>query len=178
MVEKKENKEKGKMREIRIDKIVLHIGTGKEVKDLERGKKLLTKFTDQKITQTLAKKRIPTWGIRPGLPIGVMVTIRGEKVNELLPRLLQAVDNKLKESSFDNYGNVSFGIPEYIEIPGLKYDPEIEIMGLQVTIALRRPGTRVMNRRYKKSRIGKNHIVRKEEAIQFMKEKYGIEIEG
>lgn len=160
------------MRQIYVEKVVLHIGTGKEARDLERGEKLLRKFTDQKIVKTLAKKRIPTWGIRPGLPIGVMVTLR--KSQDLIPRLLKAIDNKLSYSNFDDYGNISFGIKEYIDIPGLKYDPDIEIMGLQVTIALRRKGTRVMHRRVKKSRIGENQIVTKQEAIEFMKKNYGV----
>ncbi len=166
------------MRKIYVEKLVLHIGTGKEVKDIERGTKLLRKFTDQKIAQTTAKKRIATWGIRPGMPIGVMATIRGKKALELIPKFLSAKDNVLKESNFDNYGNVNFGIAEYIEIPGIKYDPEIEIMGLQVTIALRRKGQRVATRKRARSKVGKNHIVKKEEAIKFMEETFGIKVEG
>ncbi|MCD6589822.1 50S ribosomal protein L5 [Candidatus Woesearchaeota archaeon] len=178
MAEKENNRKENPMRSIMIEKVVLHVGTGKEVRDLERGEKLLSKFTSQKITKTLAKKRIPTWGIRPGLPIGVMVTLRGKDAEEILERLLKARDNKLKESCFDDYGNINFGIEEYIEIPGLKYDPEIEIMGLQVSIALRRRGQRVQHRKVKRSKIGKNHKVSRQEAIEYMKNKYGLIVEA
>ena len=81
---------------------------------------------------------------------------------------------KLSKNNFDDNGNISFGIPEYIDIPGIEYDPEIGVIGLQVSIALMRPGYRVKTRRLNKAKIGKNHRINKEEAIDFMKKEFAI----
>ena len=59
-----------KMREIRIEKITLNIGAGKDVGKLEKGVKLLKNITGINPVKTVTQKRIPTWGLRPGLPIG------------------------------------------------------------------------------------------------------------
>ena len=172
---KKDNKEENPMRNIHIEKITLYIGTGKDPDKLKRGEKLLSKFTTQKPVATLAKRRIPGFGIRPGLPIGVMVTLR-KGFDDIIKNILLAKDNTLKESCFDDYGNINIGIEEYIDIKGVKYDPDIGMMGLQLSISLRRKGLRVQKRLYKRSKIGKNHIVRKEEAMRFMKENFGVKV--
>ena len=75
-------------------------------------------------------------------PIGVSVTVRGEDAKELLKRLFEAKGNQVKGRSFDNFGNYSFGINEHIDIPGVKYDPKVGIMGLGVSVTLTRPGYR------------------------------------
>ena len=90
--------------------------------------------------------------------------------------MLKAKENILKESQFDNRGNLAFGIPEYIDIPGAKYNPEIGIMGLEVTITLTRPGYSIKRRKVKPKTIGKHHIITKQEAIDFMKENYEVKI--
>ncbi len=62
------------------------------------------------------------------------MTIRGEDGKELLKRLFEAKGNRVNGRSFDNMGNVSFGILEHIDIPGIKYDPKIGILGLDISI--------------------------------------------
>jgi large subunit ribosomal protein L5 len=163
------------MKRIRIEKITLNIGAGKSPERLEKGMKLIKNITNINPVKTFTNKRIPTWGLRPGLPIGCKLTLRKGKARELLVKLLQAKDNKLSEKQFDNEGNIAFGIPEYIDIPGVSYDPEIGITGLEVCVTLERPGFRVKRRKCRKAKI-KAHKIRKDDAISFMKESFNINV--
>ena len=164
------------MQKISVEKITLNIGTGKDQNLLKKGVQLLTEITGIPPVQTLAKKRIAAWGLRPGLPIGCKLTLRGQKAEEMLPRLIKAKDNSLNPSQFDGAGNISFGIPEYIEIEGAKYNPDIGIIGLEVCVTLQRPGYRVKKRKLKQAKIGKKHLIKKDEAMSFMKEKYHVKV--
>jgi large subunit ribosomal protein L5 len=108
-----------------------------------------------------------------GRPIGAKATLRGAEAMELLRRLLKANENKLKPSQFDKTGNFSFGVHEYINIHGIKYDPEIGILGMDVCVSLIRPGFRVKRRKMKPSRIGKSHLIRKEDAMRWAEKELG-----
>ena len=163
-----------KHRQIKVEKITLNIGAGKSTDKLEKGLKLLEILTGKKPVKTCTNKRRAGWGLRPGLPIGCKVTVRGAEVQDLLKQLLGAQDNKLNEKQFDNEGNIAFGIKEYIDIPGVEYNPEIGVMGLQVCITLTRPGFRIKRRRLNQNKIGRNHKITKEEAIEFMKQNFGV----
>ncbi len=164
------------MEQIRIEKITLNIGAGKEQKMVDKGLKLLGQITGNKPVKTLSRKRIAGWGIRVGLPIGCKVTVRGNKTKELLTRLLHAKDNKLSPDQFDDGGNVSFGIPECIDIKGMEYDPEIGIIGLEASVTLEKPGYRIKRRRIKQERIHHSHQITKEEAIAFLQKEFNISI--
>ncbi len=164
------------MKEIRIEKITLNIGTGKPGPELDKGKLLLEKISGSKPVETLTTKRIPGWKIRPGLPIGTKVTLREKKAIEVLKRLLAANDNLLSIRSFDKKGNFSFGIPEYLEIPDMEYIPEVGIIGLEVAVTLERPGFRVKKRKYMKRTIAKKHDITKQEGIDFAKKVYSIKL--
>jgi large subunit ribosomal protein L5 len=166
-----------KSREIRVEKITLNIGAGKSTDKLEKGLKLLEMITGTKPVKTFTQKRIAAWSLRPGLPIGCKKTIRGEKANELLKQLLGALDMKLDARQFDNEGNVSFGIPEYIDIPKIEYSPEIGVLGLQVCATLTRHGFRIKRRRLHKAKIGKKHRISQQEAIEFMKKNFKVVLE-
>lgn len=163
------------MKEIRIEKLTLNIGAGKDQTKLEKSISLLKNITGLMPVKTFSSKRIPEWGLRPGLPIGCKLTLRKNKAKEILKKLLDAKDFKLKPSQFDNNGNLSFGIHEYIDIPGVKYDPKIGIIGLEVCVTLERPGFRIKRRKLKK-KISKKHSIRKEEAIEFMKKDYNLKV--
>ena len=165
-------------RNIKINKVTLNIGAGKDQVKLDKGIKLLKSITNVSPVKTVTSKRIPGWGLRPGLPIGCKVTLRRKNAVEVLKRLIQAKDNSLRESQFDDNGNIAFGIEEYIDIPEVKYDPEIGIIGLEVCITLERNGFRIKRRRIAKKKIPKSHIITKQEAIDFMKKKFNIELEG
>ena len=164
------------MRNIRIEKITLNIGAGKDEELLKRGVKLLKKITGVEPVQTITQKRIPSWNLRPGLAIGCKFTLRGKPAAEMLKRLLDANDKKLKSRQFDAHGNVSFGIPEYIDIPGVDYDPEIKILGLEVAVTLSRPGYRIKQRKVRPKKVGIHHRIKAEDAIQFMKDSFGVKI--
>jgi len=164
------------MKEIKITKITLNIGSGKDQDLLKKGLKLLKKLSPLTPVKTTAKKRIPTWGLRVGLPIACKVTVRKD-AEKLLKRLLVARDNTLPNKSFADNGNFSFGVPEYIDIEGLEYDPDLKIMGLEVAVTLERPGFRIKNRKVTPRKVGKNHLIGKEESIKFMENKFGITVE-
>ena len=164
-----------KMKEIKVEKITLNIGSGPDPKNVEKGYKLLETISTMKPVESLAKARIATWKIRPGLAIGSKVTIRKDP-ELLLNRLLKAVDMKISEAKFNENG-FSFGIPEYIEIPEVKYDPKIGIIGLNVSVTLTRPGFRIKRRKLVQRKVGKTHRLTKEDAIGFAKSKLAVIVE-
>jgi large subunit ribosomal protein L5 len=165
-----------KMKEIKVAKLTLNLGAGKNEDLLKKGLVLFKKLTPLTPVKTITKKRIPGWGLRPGLQIGCKVTVRKD-VETLLKRLLVAKRNILLEKSFDTTGNFAFGIAEYIDIQGLEYDPDLKIIGLEVAVTLERAGYRVKRRRMNQTKIGKDHIITKEEAVAFVKERFGVEVE-
>lgn len=103
-------------------------------------------------------------------------TLRGQEAMEFLKKVLQALENRLKDSQFDSSGNFSFGIHEYINIPGIKYDPDVGILGMDVAVTLERPGFRVRKRRLRPGKIGKSHLIKKEEAIEWARKNLGVEV--
>ena len=166
------------MREIFIGKVVLNIGVGKSGEAVQRASKVLEQITGQKPAPRKAKDSIRDFGTHKGEPIGVVVTVRGAaRCKELIAKLLGARDNKLGASSFDSRGSVSFGLKEHIEIAGTRYDPEIGIWGMNISVLLERPGYRVARKLRRSSRVGKDHIVTKEEAIEFFKGQFGATVE-
>ena len=166
------------MKSIKVEKVTLNIGAGKDQARLEKGIVLLNSIANATPIKTVTSKRIQEWGLRPGLPIGCKLTLRKERAIRILPRLLEAVDNQLREKQFDNNGNVAFGIHEYIEIPGVKYDPKIGIMGLEVCITLERPGYRIKKRRLLQRKIPTRHRISKQEAIEFMAKNFSARVEA
>ena len=162
------------MKQIKIAKVTLNIGAGKNEELLKKGLKLLQKLSPQAPVKTVAKRRIPAWGLRPGLTIGCKVTLR-KKTDELLKRLLAAKGMALSAKNFDEHGNFSFGVPEYIDISGLEYDPELKIIGLEAAVTLERPGFRVKKRKLHPVPVGKKQRISKEEAMAFVKG-LGVEI--
>jgi len=167
------SQKENKMREIIIDSVVLH-GSSAEPQKLERLKKLLKIVSNQEPTKTLAKKRIPAFKIRPGLHIGYKVTIK-KNLKELIQNLFIGA-HFVKKKQFNN-GFLSFGIKEYIEIPGLTYQRDIGIVGFDVTVNLKRRGFRIKNRKLKKTQIGKTHLITKEETMNFFKDNFKLNIE-
>jgi large subunit ribosomal protein L5 len=165
-----------RMREIKIEKVTLNIGAGKDGARLEKGIKLIKHLTGVDPVKTVTQKRIAGWGIRPGLPIGCKLTIRNSSKNGIIKKMLGAKENELKLSNFDENGSISFGVHEYIDIPGVEYNPEVGILGLQICITLERPGYRVKKRRVKKGQLKKSHVIQKAEAIEFMKKEFNVKI--
>lgn len=174
MTENKNPKE-NVMRKIRLEKITINIGAGESGPLLDKSKKMLEKISGKKAVKTKTRKRT-TFGVPKGKPIGVKVTLRGKAALDVLKNMLKAVENKLKSSQFDANGNFSFGIDEYINIPGVKYDPDIGILGMDVCVTLERPGFRIKKRRIRPKKIGKKHRISKEDAIRWATEELGIKV--
>jgi len=158
-----------KMREIRIEKVVLNVGCGGDLQKIERAKKLLEMLTGKKPTVTKSKKR-STFGIAKGKPVGVKVTLRKKDAENFLKKVFEAKKNTISSSQIDDNGNFSIGVAEYFELPGVKYNHEIGTLGFDVTVTLERPGYRVKKRKVKKSNIGKKHLITKEDTINWLKE--------
>lgn len=164
------------MREIRIEKVTLNMGCGDDKDKLKRAEKLLQMISGQKPIITRTRKRT-TFGMPQKKPIGVKVTLRKERAEKFLKDVLLAVDNELKEKQI-NPGNFSIGIKEYIDLPNVEYDPDVGILGLDVSVTLERPGFRVKRRHIRKTNIGKKHIISKEETIDWLKKKFEVRIVG
>ncbi len=164
------------MRAIFIEKVVVNIGVGTSGEKLEKAAKVLEELTEQTPSLRKARKSIKEWGVRKGEPIGVVVTLRRSKAIWFLLRALAAVDFTLRESQFDNMGNVSFGIREHILIPGARYDPNLGIWGMDIAVRLARPGYRVMYRRRCRQKIGSKQRVTKQEAIEYFRNVLGVKV--
>lgn len=165
------------MKTIKIEKLTLNVGAGTNQEVLKKGMKLMKNLTGVEPVKTISNKRIPSWGVRPGLPVGCKITLRGAEIKPLIKRLVAAKENKLAKNCFDKEGNVSWGIHEYINVPDLNYDPSIGIMGFQVSVTLTRPGFRVKERRKLPSKVGKSQKITQEESIDFFKNEFNIQVE-
>ena len=161
--------------EIIINKMVINIGTGSDSQVQPNAKRLLEVITGRKPADEISRKRNPSFKITKGQKIGAFVTLRGKAVAPVLTRLLDARNNKIPESSIS--GNaVSFGIKEYIEISGLKYDPKIGMLGMNVNISFKRNGVRVAERKRQQAHVPEYHrAIQKEEIATFLREKFKVD---
>jgi len=164
------------MRKISLEKVVLNMGVGKSGDIIEVSKKALDQISGKRSCAREAKETQRDWGVRKGEPIGVAVTIRGEDARVLLKRLLEAKGNTVNGKAFDNFGNYSFGIREHIDIPGVKYDPQIGILGLGISVTLTRPGFGIRRRSKHKASIGKSHIITSQEAKDYLVKEFGVTV--
>ncbi len=168
--------ERNPMLKPRIAKVVINIGVGESGERLQKAVKVLKDLTGQEPSIRRARRTIKEFGIRKREPIAAVVTLRGEKALNFLRRALEAIGMRVKASSFDDYGNISFGISEHIMLPGVKYDPNIGVFGMDVCVKIERPGYRVMRRRIKRSKIPRRHRVNKADAIAFFVKELGVRV--
>ncbi len=157
------------MKEIKIEKVILSVGGIGE--ELEKGVRLLEFLTNKKAVKTKSKKRIPNFGIRPGLEVGAMITLR-KNIKEFLKKMLITIDNNLKKKQIPD-NNFSFGISEYIEIPEIEYQRDIGMRGFEITVIFARAGKRIKEKKIKRGKIPKRQGVSKQEIIKFMEENFG-----
>jgi large subunit ribosomal protein L5 len=127
----------------RLRKIVLSIGLGEatqEPKALEAAEKDLTTISGQHPVTTRAKKSISSFKLRAGMPIGMMVTLRGKRMYNFFDKLVNVVLPRFRDfrgvsrDSFDGRGNYNLGMKEQIVFPEIDYDKVDKIRGLEVTI--------------------------------------------
>jgi len=164
------------MREIRIEKVVVNIGVGEAGEKLVKAQKVLELVTKRKSVQTLSHRAVRDWGVRKNMPIGAIVTLRGPEAEAFLKEALAIRNNRLPAYSFDPRGNFSFGITDYTDFSGMKYDPEIGVFGMDVGVSLMRPGWRVARRSVRPRRISAHHRVTRADGMRFMKDRFGIEV--
>ncbi len=170
--------EENPMRQVVLDKVTLNIGVGQAGESLENAKTLLERLSGSKAVPTKAKSRNPLFKIRKGDLIGTKTTLRGKEAFEFLQKALKVRDFTLGSRSFDRRGNFSFGVPEYIDFPGAKYDPKIGIIGFDVCVTLKRRGARVSLRRRGRAKVGGKHRLTKEDGIAFAQTALKLNVTG
>lgn len=164
------------MKQIEVAKVTVNVAEGEVGDSVEKAVTLLEKITGREPIKTESRDESKTFGLRSGLNIGAMVTLRGEEAREFLEKVIPAADNQISGNAFDGNGNFSFGISEYIDVPGVDYDSDIGMKGFEVAVTLERPGYRVRRREHKPQDIGKEHRVTDEEAKEFVEEELGVEV--
>lgn len=164
------------MRQAKVQKVVVNIGVGDAGERLVKAQKVLEMLTKHKPKITTAKITNRDLGVREGMPIGCKVTLRGDEAEKFLNRALSTRERRIASYSFDREGNLSFGVPDYTDFEGMRYDPEIGIFGMDVSVVIQRPGYRVTQRRVMKRRLPKEHRMTRQEAIVFMKQKFNAEV--
>ncbi len=168
--------EKQPMLRPRIEKVVVNLSVGKSGEALEKAFKVLNEIAGQKPVKKNAKESIRDFGIRKGEPIACVVTLRRQAAVDFLKKVLPVIDNKISRRSFDDRGNFAFGLKEHIEIPGVKYDPDVGIFGMDICVTINRPGDRVHDRRKRTASVGHKHVLTTEESIAFATKLLGLEI--
>jgi large subunit ribosomal protein L5 len=127
----------------RLQKVTLNIGLGEAVsnaKALETASDDMATITGQHPVITRAKTSISNFKLREGMPIGVMVTLRGDRMWEFVDRLLNAALPRIRDfngvspNSFDGRGNYSLGLREQVIFPEIEYDKVEKVRGMQITI--------------------------------------------
>ncbi|CAD7767910.1 50S ribosomal protein L5 [Candidatus Methanoperedenaceae archaeon GB37] len=160
----------------RIEKVTVHIGVGESGERLASAEKIMKTITGRTPVRTKAKKTLPGFGIKKREPIGCKTTLRGKTAEEFLKTCLKINEDRLAVSQFDDNGNFAFGIEEHTDFPGMKYDPEIGIFGMDVIVSVKKPGYRVRRRRVQRSKVPTRHKLTPEDSIAYMKEEFNIEV--
>jgi large subunit ribosomal protein L5 len=168
---------KNSMLGIKVEKVTVNVGVGSPGERMDGIKAVMEKLADAKLIETKARHRNPVFKLRVGLPIGLKTTLRGKKALDFLSKSLDSRKRKIVASNFDNRGNFAFGVKEYIDFPGAKYNPAVGVFGFDVCVTLARRGKRVETRMRRTSKIGKAHRIGKEEAVEFAKSALNAKVE-
>ena len=159
-----------------VEKVIVHMGVGESGQHLVNAEEILKTITGQGVVRCFAKRTLPAFAIKKSEPIGCKVTLRGQRAQKFLETALGIVEKALARSQFDSLGNVSFGIEEHTDFPGMRYDPNIGVFGMDVTVVIKRPGERICKRRIATRKVPTGHRVTVEDAISFLNESYGVEV--
>jgi len=160
----------------RIAKVTINIGVGEAGERLKKAETVLQGITKHKPVETLSRTTNKDWALRKRMPIGCKVTLRGKDAHAFLTEALSTRENKMAEYSFDEEGNLSFGIPDHTLFKSQKYDPNTGIYGMDISITMEKAGYRVKNRRVQRRRIPQRHRVKKEDTLKFFSDNYKVEV--
>jgi large subunit ribosomal protein L5 len=164
------------MQEPRIAKVTVNIGVGEGGDKLQKAEKVLAKLTGHKPVRTLGKVINRELNVKLGDALGCKVTLRGEDAEKFVSRALYTRKNKVYEYSFDNQGNLQFGVSDYTNFEGERYDPDIGVFGMDVCITLEKAGHRIKRRRAMNRSVPPSHRVTRDEAKAFLSQKFAIEV--
>lgn len=165
-----------KMREISIDKVIINIGVGEAGDKLIRAQKVIELLTNRKSIQTISRTTNRDLGIRKFMPIGCKITLRKEDAEKFLKDALWVKENRIPGYSFDQEGNFSFGIPDYTDFPNMKYDPEIGIFGMDISVTMKRYGYHITRRKLKRRKIPTKNRITPAEVKEFVKSRFNVEV--
>jgi large subunit ribosomal protein L5 len=166
--------DKNPMQSIHLDKVVVNIGVGQNENLYDNAKALIKKLTNHEARQATSKKRDPELKLRKGQVIGAVATLRKEDAELMLKRSLEANGNVLSKNAIAN-NSVNLGVKEYIYFTGVKYDPKIGILGLNVNASFARKGKRVELRKRKSSKVGRRHReIRREEIEGYLESRFKV----
>ena len=174
--EKKTKEKKPTTFSPKIEKVTVNIGVGEAGERLNKAQTVLKNLTAHKPIQTLSKTTSKDWGLRKRMPIGCKVTLRGKDAEKFLVEALKTRENKMADYAFDEQGNLSFGIPDHTLFADQKYDPDIGIFGMDISITIGKAGYRVKRRRIARGKIPHRHLVKKEETMEYFSKKFNVEV--
>jgi large subunit ribosomal protein L5 len=127
----------------RFERVVVNMGVGDSIKDgrlMDAAVQDLTTITGQKPVVTKARKSIAGFKLREGMPIGVKVTLRGDRMWEFLDRLVSLALPRIRDfrglnaKAFDGHGNYTFGVTEQLIFPEIDYDKVLKVRGMDITV--------------------------------------------
>jgi large subunit ribosomal protein L5 len=162
------------MRAVRVLKVVVNAGVGESGEPRTKAEKVLEMITHAKPVATRSRATNRDFGIRLGQEIGAKVTLRGEAAEGFLERAFAARDRQLDPDSVDRSGNFSFGVADYTDFEGMKYDPAIGIHGMDICVELGRPGYRVRQRKRAARPVPRELRVSPDEARKFLVDRFHV----
>jgi large subunit ribosomal protein L5 len=161
-------------RSVRVIKVVVNAGVGESGDARTKAVRVLEMVTRQKPVATRSHSTNRDFGIRKGQEIGAKVTLRGAVALDFLGRAFEARDKQLDATSVDRNGNFSFGIADYTDFTGMKYDPQIGIHGMDVAVEMGRAGFRIRQRRVQSRPLPHTLRSTREETLAFLSESLGV----
>ena len=164
------------MRMIKIEKTVINMGVGEGGEKLIKAEQVMEMLTKRKSVRTISRTTNKDLGLREGMPIGCKVTLRGKEAEDFITKAFWVKENRIADYSFDTEGNFSFGVNDYTDFEGMKYDPNIGIFGLDVSVTLARKGKRIALRKRQPRRLPQKQRISQEEGKNFAKNRFKIEV--
>jgi large subunit ribosomal protein L5 len=159
-----------------IEKVTINIGVGEAGERLKKAESVLENITNHKPVQTISTITNKEFGIRKRMPIGCKVTLRGKDAHDFLKKAWDTRENRIADYAFDEQGNLSFGIPDHTLFKDQKYNPDIGIFGMDISITMEKPGFRIKRRRVQQRKVPHKHQVSKEEAMDYISKTFDVKV--